>query len=325
MTRRTGPLVVALGVALALALAGCGQRQTKLQASKLAPLRVAVIPPNAGEASIYAARKTGAFKLAGLSVTLRPAADPAAAIKQVESGAADLAVGSTPDLLEARDRGARVVSVAALVQHPLASLIALRAGTPATVGTLGRDYQAAYARTALKHASVKIVNVAAGPARALTSRKVDALVGAYSNVEGVELKAQRKAPRVTPVDRLGVPRYDELVLVASAGSPAGDGDVLRSFVGALARATHELRLGKAGPVSGWTEAASAASGGKPQALAALKLTLPLTFPAAGRPFGFQQPSDWSAFGRWMHSEHLVKRTPTGAFSNRVLGGPGSQP
>jgi hypothetical protein len=318
MTRRIAPLALALLVAVALA--GCGQRQTTFKAAHPTALRVAVIPPNAGQAAIYAAQKTGAFKLAALNVTLLQASDPAAAIKLVESGQANVAVGSTPDLLEARDAGARVQAVAALVQQPLASLITLGGGTPARAGTLGRDYQAAYARTALKGKPVKIVNVASDPTGALTSKKVDALAGAYSNAEGVDLKSHGRKPRVTPVDRLGVPAYDELVLVTSEASVARDADSLRSFIGALARSTHELRLGRAGPVSGWTDADAKA--GRTQAVAALKVTLPLMFAPVGRPYGFQQPDEWSAFGRWMVSQHLLKQAPAGAFTNTLLAGEG---
>ena len=317
MRRRTVPFVATL--IAALALSGCGQRQTKLHTSALTPLRVDVIRPNAGEASIYAAQKTGSFRLAGLNVKLHQVVDSATGIEDVAHGAADLAVASPPDLLEARDHGNRVQSVAALVQQPLASLIALSAGTPVTVGTRGLDYQAAYAHTALKGAHVKIVDVSSDPVKALTSKKVAALVGAYSNAEGVQLQAQGKKPRVTAVDRLGVPRFDELVLVANQDRVTREIDTLRGFIGALARSTHELRLGKPGPVSGWTGAAGVP---KAQALAALKLTLPLTFPAVGRPFGFQQPAKWSGFANWMRSERLLKGTSAGAFTNRALSGEG---
>ena len=45
------------------------------------------------------------------------------------------------------------------------------------------------------------------------------MLGGFRNVEGVDLRVRGKDPVVTPVDQLGVPTYDELVLVANrAGS-----------------------------------------------------------------------------------------------------------
>ena len=44
------------------------------------------------------------------------------------------------------------------------------------------------------------------------------MLGGFSNVEGVDLRERGENPVVTPVDQLGVPTYDELVLVASRKS-----------------------------------------------------------------------------------------------------------
>ena len=54
----------------------------------------------------------------------------------------------------------------------------------------------------------------------LIAGRADAMFGGFLNVEGVDLAERGLDPRVVPVDRLGVPTYDELVLVA-------DGDRLR--------------------------------------------------------------------------------------------------
>ena len=106
--------------------------------------------PNADHAGIYAAQAGGDFEEAGLDVEIRQPPDPAAPIKQVAAGRVDLAISYEPEVLRARDQGLSVVSVAAIVQKPLTSIISLpkaKIREPAdlegkTVGTAGIDYQA---------------------------------------------------------------------------------------------------------------------------------------------------------------------------------------
>ena len=80
---------------------------------------------NPDHAGIYTALENGHFEEAGLDVTPRVPSDPAAPIKLVASGQADLAVSYEPEVLLARDQGLPVVAVAAIVPEPLTSLISL--------------------------------------------------------------------------------------------------------------------------------------------------------------------------------------------------------
>ena len=113
--------------------------------------------PNADHAGIYAAEAGGHFKQAGLDVEIRQPPDPAAPIKQVAAGRVDLAISYEPEVLRARDQGLSVVSVAAIVQEPLTSIISLPKAKirrsadleGKTVGTAGIDYQDAYLQTVL--------------------------------------------------------------------------------------------------------------------------------------------------------------------------------
>ena len=108
-------------------------------------------------------KANGDFQEAGLDVEIRQPPDPAAPIKQVAAGRVDLAISYEPEVLRARDQGLSVVSVAALVQKPLTSIISLpkaKIRKPAdlegkTVGTAGIDYQHAYLETILREAGVR--------------------------------------------------------------------------------------------------------------------------------------------------------------------------
>ena len=81
--------------------------------------------PNADHAGIYAAQAAGYFEEAGLDVEIRTPPDPAAPIKQVAAGNVDLAISYEPEVFRAREIGLNVVSIGALVQEPLTSIISL--------------------------------------------------------------------------------------------------------------------------------------------------------------------------------------------------------
>ena len=226
--------------------------------------------PNPDHVAIYEAMKEGYFADVGLEVKPHVPSDPAAPIKQVAAGRVDVAISYEPEVFLAREQGLPVVAVAALVQRPLTSLMSKEAGiTPrklkgGRVGTAGIPYQSAYLKTILERAgvktsSVKETNVGASLLPAMLSGKVDATLAAFWNVEGVELRDRAKAkrseaPTITPVDELGVPDYDELVLVANADQLDGKRDDLRLFIGALAKGAEEARRDPRGSAAALLEA-----------------------------------------------------------------------
>src|SRR5947207_2383657 len=69
---------------------------------------------------------------------------------------------------------------------------------------------------------VSSVNVGFNLVPALLGGKVDAIAGAFQNIEGAQLRARGVDPVVFPVDRYGVPTYDELVLVANRDRLSSD-------------------------------------------------------------------------------------------------------
>jgi putative hydroxymethylpyrimidine transport system substrate-binding protein len=333
MTRRLAPLLLLL---LIPALAGCGEKKDVLEpaGSKQVELMLDFFP-NADHAGIYAAQAAGDFEQAGLKVDIRTPSDPAAPIKQVAAGRVDLAVSYEPEVLRARDQGLNVVSVGALVQKPLTSIISLpKAGIhgPAdlkgkTVGTAGIDYQSAYLKTILEDAgvdpdSVKERNVGFGLVPALVTGKVDAILGGFWNYEGVQLGLQGRKPRIIRMERAGVPSYNELVLVANGDALDRDGEKIRAFLGAVSRGTRALRKDPNAAINGLLDANKDLDPRLQRA--SVKATLPLFFPPKGKPFGWQDPAQWEAFGQWMKENDLVgeQPDPDAGFTNDLLPGAG---
>jgi putative hydroxymethylpyrimidine transport system substrate-binding protein len=335
MNRRT-PLLLLLLCAAALGAAGCGEKDDVLEpsGSKRVELMLDYFP-NADHAGIYAAQAGGHFEQAGLDVEIREPPDPAAPIKQVAAGRVDLAISYEPEVLRARDQGLRVVSVGAIVREPLTSIISLPEAKIAgpgdlrgkTVGTAGIDYQSAYLRTILREAgvpedSVKERNVGFSLTPALLTGRVDAVLGAFWNYEGIELRMRDRRPRIIRMDDAGVPGYDELVLVANEDALERDGDKIRAFIGAVSRGTRDLRREPDRAIEGLLEANPDLDPELQRAV--VEVTLPLFLPPRDKPFAWQDPAEWDAFAAWMQDNELLENPPDarGAYDNGLLPGSG---
>ena len=248
---RTPPIALAAALlALALGLAACGEKSED-GGAEAQPLDLTLdFYPNPDHAGIYMAQKLGYFEEAGLDVGIETPADPAAPIKLVAAGQSDLAISYEPEVALAHEKGLDVVAIGALVNRPLTSMIWLRKSgikgvgdlRGKTIATAGIPYQDAFletilARAKLSPADVKTVNVGFGLLPALLGGSAEAMLGGFRNVEGVDLRLRGKDPVVTPVDQLGVPTYDELVLVANRSGLEQDPDKFRLFLAALERGT----------------------------------------------------------------------------------------
>jgi putative hydroxymethylpyrimidine transport system substrate-binding protein len=320
----------------ALALVACGEKEDVLEPGGGESLELMLdYFPNADHAGIYAAQAGGHFERAGLNVEIRQPADPAAPIKQVAAGRVDLAVSYEPEVFRARDQGLRVKAVGALVQAPLTSIISLpqaRIRGPAdlqgkTVGTAGIDYQSAYLRTILLEAgvdpgTVKERNVGFSLTPALLTKRVDAVLGAFWNYEGTELTLRNRDPRIIRMEKVGVPTYDELVLVANEDALDRNAGRIRAFVAALARGTRDLEQNPDQAIDGLLDANRDLDPKLQRAV--VDVTLPLFLPPGKRPYGWQDPREWEEFAVWMRENDLIEDVPNArdAFTNEFLPGEG---
>jgi putative hydroxymethylpyrimidine transport system substrate-binding protein len=332
--RRVLPAVLA--TVLVVVAAGCGERKEPAGTTGAAERVNLVLDyvPNADHAGIYAAIGSGEFKAAGLDVRPRTPSDPAAPLKLLAAGRADLAISYEPELLLARAKGAKLVAIGALVQTPLTSIISLGShgiDKPSEldgkkIGTAGIAYQDAYLKTILAHAGgadARSINVGFNLVPALVSKRVDAVLGAFWNVEGVQLDEDKRDPHILRVDKIGVPTYNELVIVAREQDVRTRGALLRRFMRALGRGHERLRDHTG---LGVDELVKADPNLKPSLLRAqIKATLPAFFPRSSkRPFGYQDPVEWRAYAKWMFDNQLLDtpQSANRAFTNEFLPGEG---
>jgi putative hydroxymethylpyrimidine transport system substrate-binding protein len=335
-------LAALLACAAALVLAACGAREDPEPAAGGAPERLDLALdyfPNADHAGLFAAIGTGAFEDVRLEVTPRTPPDPAAPLRLLEAGRVDLAISYQPEVFLARDRGADVVAIGALVQRPLTSIISIGddpirrpedlAGK--RVGTAGIPYQDAYLRAILAEAGVpeedvRTVDVGFNLTPAMESGRVDATLGSFWNYEGVELRRRDRRPTILRVDDLGVPTYNELVVVARREDARERGEVLRRFMLGLARGHEALRRDAATGLDPLLRANRSLDRGLQRAV--VRETLPVFFPAdEERPFGWMDENAWLAYAEWMTENDLLKRQedPRRALTVEFLPGEGPRP
>src|SRR5207247_2509890 len=122
-------------------------------------------------------------------------------------------------------------------------------------------------------ADVKVVGSEPSRLPAIRSGKAEAILGGFSNVEGVDLKERGKDPTVLPVNELGIPAYDELVLVANSDTLDDKSEEIRLFIAAL---EHGTRDAVADPKGATKAILDAGQGLDPKLTAAeVRATLPL--------------------------------------------------
>ncbi len=336
---RRAAILGLLAVLTGLLLSGCGEKSEAVTGAARSTQQFTLMldwTPNADHAGIYQALAEGDFTKADLDVHVQVPSDPATPLKLLAAGKIDAAISYEPEVLLARNQDLPLVSVAAIVQKPLTSIVSLGSKhitTPAKlkgkrVGDAGIPYQHAYLTTILAQAgvpqsSVKEINVGANLVPAMLSGRVDATLGAFWNYEAIQLAQLHKHPNVIHMEQVGVPTYDELVVVVRKNTIVNHPDVVRRFVQALGRGYEAVRQN---PQAAVANLVRASPGLDPKLqLASIKATLPVFFPSdSADPWGWQDPKQWAAYGQWMLSHHLISdpNAVLDASTNELLAGQG---
>jgi len=203
---------------------------------------------NPDHGPLIVAREKGFFAAQGLEVEMIEPADPSAPPKLVAAGQADLAVSYQPQLHVQIAEGLPLIRIATLVATPLNSLVVLKDGEIQSIADLkGRKvgfsvggFEDVLLGTMLqKHGlsldDVELVNVNFSLSPSLISGQVDAVIGAFRNFELNQMDIVGRPGRAFYVEEEGVPTYDELIVVAKAGTE--NNPAYRKFVDALEAAT----------------------------------------------------------------------------------------
>ena len=313
MGQRRRWLALAVLALAALAVAGCGGGSS---GSTRPATLLLDFTPNAVHAGIYSALDLHYDRDAGVRLTVRQPSASADAVKLLVAGRTDLAVLDIHDLGLAREKGADLVAVLALVQRPLAAVLAQPAvRTPGglqgrRVGVTGVPSDDAVLRSIVAGAGgdprrVRTVTIGFNAVPALLARRV-AGATAFWNAEGVALRRRRPGIREFRVDAYGAPSYPELVVCVTRHT-------LRTRRGLVADVLRALRRGYAwasAHPAGAVDALISAAPGLDRSLTAAQLAaVRPAFTHPGGRFGVLSPARLRAWAAWDVRFGILPRPP----------------
>jgi len=319
-------ILLTLGLLLILALAGCSRAQG-------GPTKVTMALdwfPWSNHSGLFIAQERGYFREEGLEVNIYTPADPATVLQTVGAGRDDFGISYQVETLLARQQGVPVVSIAALVQHPLNSVMTLKSSgiqrpgqlVGKSVGYPGIAYNEPMLDAMLKSdgASIKdvtLVNVGFDLVPALIGKRVDAVIGAYWVHESISAENQGYPVNVMRMEQWGVPDFYELVLVTSESTIRERKDVVERFVRAVVRGYQEAARDPQKAIDVLKQA-------KPEIDESIErpgveLLAPL-WTGKAPTFGWQEESRWVGFAQWMKDNGLLGQNvdARSAFTNEFV-------
>jgi putative hydroxymethylpyrimidine transport system substrate-binding protein len=310
MTRRWLVLIV-LGAALALAGCSRGSEDRPDQSATL----VLDFQPNAVHAGIYLALERDFDDAEGVTLRVAPPSSSTDSVKLLLAGRAQFAILDIHDLALAREKGRDIVGVMAVVQRPLAAVVAQpeihrpRDLEGKRAGVTGLPSDDAVLSSIVSGdggdaSKVRKVSIGFQAVAALLAHRVDAAT-AFWNAEGVALQARRPNIRQFKVDDFGAPPYPELVLCVTRQTLRDDRALVAATVRALRRGYQEAI---ADPESAVEALVGRAGVERADTQRELDAVSPAFTEGAAR-YGALDPGALRAWARWETRFGITKRPP----------------
>jgi len=285
--------------------------------------------PNANHAGIFIAQEKKYFLKEGLKVEIYTPSDPSTVLQTVGAGNDEFGISYQPDLILARDKGIPVISVGAIVQHPLNVVMFLKEKQIKSPKDL-KGRKIAYPGIPLNEAildtmlkfdglsgieDVEMINTGWDLVPPVIGKKVDACIGCYISHETIMAANEGYPVEVMHFTDWGVPDYYELILIIGDKYLKENKDVIRRFTKALQQ--------------GYEDAMKSPD----DAIKILSLNneidLNIETPGIkilqdfwddGDGFGFQSSSKWSKFILWMKEKDLIDNNilVESVFSNQFF-------
>jgi putative hydroxymethylpyrimidine transport system substrate-binding protein len=311
MARHRSLLVLALVAALVLAGCSRGSEDRPNQTAKL----VLDFQPNAVHAGIYLALERDYDDAEGVTLSVAAPSSSTDSVKLLLSGRAQFAILDIHDLALAREKGRDIVGVMAIVQRPLAAVLAQpgiarpRDLEGKKVGVTGVPSDDAVLSSIVRGdggdpSKVHKVTIGFQAVAALLAHRVDGAT-AFWNAEGVALQARRPGIREFKVDDYAAPPYPELVLCVSRATLRDDRPLVAATVRALRRGYEETIADPDSAVEALVDRAGVKREDTERELDAVS---PAFTEGASR-YGELDPTELRAWAQWEARFGITKRPP----------------
>jgi putative hydroxymethylpyrimidine transport system substrate-binding protein len=194
------------------------------------------------------AEKQGIFEEAGLDVRIAAPTGAVRTVSAVAKGEDDFGIVQMPQVVIAREEGLSIVAVGSVIPLSTATMIWTEgSGIPTAADLKGKTIavprvpyleeflEGVLARQGLSPRDVRIERVRSGLVPALVNGHADAIFGASLNKERIELEARKLNLVIKSAAVLGIPPYEEFVMVSRPALVANDPHLVREFMAAVAK------------------------------------------------------------------------------------------
>ncbi len=275
--------------------------------------------PNAMHAFIYMAIEKGYFEEKGIELEVIQPGEANEGITLVGLNLVDLTLTSQPQVLIARADEIPVVSVAAIVRHPMNYLMIPKSSTVQSpknlvhrkVGYPGDGVSLAILKTMMRSDDadpdqVLLINVKRDFVQSIASHKVDAILGGNINQDRILLANRMQPVRTIEPNLYGVPEYYELVLVANESMVEHQSELLETIWAVFARAQQDVI---ANPKQALVHVVNNEHQSFPLSMNVEEESLGMLLPFMSNTedeFGLQSKSLWSEVGEWLDETGLMR-------------------
>lgn len=290
--------------------------------------------PNVQFSPFYVAEADGKFTAAGVTPTLRHHGASEGLFTALAAGEEQFVIAGGDELLQARSSELPLVAVSAYYRsYPVVLIVPADSGITTLAGLKGHSIgvpgkygeswfglQVALQTAGLTQADVTIKEIGYTQQAALSTGKVDAIVG-FSNNDAVQFALSGFATRSLAIAAGEVPLVGICLITTAAYAQDNPATVKAVTAGMLAGIASVVAdpdralTVSADYVPGLSVAAAAAS-----AKATLTATLPLWTGPGGTVDGKLDPAQWTSMADFMAANGLTptRVDPTPAFSNQYL-------